>query len=94
MDCLLHMASLFHIWLVYNIYGQFITCMTSLTSLVLLLLVLLTVVRNARQGESANTLSVRRPQPHTTNPWKEEKDKIVGEKKSRSNQQESIGSAL
>ena len=35
------------------------------------------------------------PQPHTTNSWKEKKDKIVGDKiKSRSCQQESIGSAL
>ena len=34
-------------------------------------------------GESENTLSVRRPQPHTTNPLKEEKDKIVGVKKER-----------
>ena len=32
-------------------------------------------------GESENTLSVQRPQPHTTNPWKEEKDKTVGDKK-------------
>ena len=46
-------------------------------------------------GESENTLSVRRPQLHTTNPWKEEKDKIVGDKKkSISCQSESIGSAL
>ena len=34
-------------------------------------------------GESENTLSVRRPQPHTTNTWKEEKDKIVGDKNER-----------
>ena len=33
---------------------------------------------SAVQGrERVRTLSVRRPQPHTTNPWKEEKDKIV-----------------
>ena len=38
----------------------------------------------------------QRPQPHTTNPWKEEKYKTVGDKKrkSRSCQQESIGSVL
>ena len=30
--------------------------------------------------EKVRTLSVQRPQPHTTNPWKEE-DKIVGYKK-------------
>ena len=28
-------------------------------------------------------LSVQRPKPHTTNPWKEEKHKIVGVKKER-----------
>ena len=27
-----------------------------------------------------NTLSVRRPQPHTTDPWKEEKEKRVEDK--------------
>ena len=27
------------------------------------------------------TLSVQRPQPHTSNPWKEEKDKTIGDKK-------------
>ena len=40
-------------------------------------------VRCARPGESEDTLSVLRPQPHTTNPWKEEKDKTVGDKKER-----------
>ena len=40
-------------------------------------------VRCARPGESENTLSVQRPQPQTTNPWKEEKDIIVGVKKER-----------
>ena len=48
---------------------------------ILLLLLLLAGVRNARSGESENTLSVPRPKPHTTNPWKEEKDKIVGDQK-------------
>ena len=50
-----------------------------------LLLLLLFGVRCARQGESENTLSVQRPQPHTTNPWKEEEkeDKIVGDTKER-----------
>ena len=47
----------------------------------ILLLLLLIGVRCARPGESKNTLSVQRPQPHTTNPWKEEKDKTVGDKK-------------
>ena len=40
-------------------------------------------VRCARPGESEETLSVQRPQPHTSNPWKEEKDKTVGDKKER-----------
>ena len=38
-------------------------------------------VRCARPGESEDTLSVQRQQPHTTNSWKEEKDKTVGNKK-------------
>ena len=40
-------------------------------------------VRCARPGVSEDTLSVQRPQPLTTNPWKEEKDKTVGDKKER-----------
>ena len=45
--------------------------------------------------ERARTLSVQRPQPHTTNPWKEERENSRRQKrKSRSCQQESIGSAL
>ena len=40
-------------------------------------------VRCARPGESEDTPSVLRPQPHTTNPWKKEKDKTVGDKKER-----------
>ena len=47
-----------------------------------LLLLLLTGVLSARPGESENTLSVRKPQPHKTNPRKEEKYKI-GDKKER-----------
>ena len=46
-----------------------------------ILLLLLSGVRCARPGESDNTLSVQRPEPHTTNLWKEEKDKTVGDKK-------------
>ena len=33
--------------------------------------------------ERVRTLSVQRPHPHTANPWKEEKDKTVGDKKER-----------
>ena len=40
-------------------------------------------VHCARPGESEDTLSVQKPQPHTTNPWKEEKDMAVGDKKER-----------
>ena len=40
------------------------------------------ILESAVQGrESEDTLSVQRPQFHTTNPWKEEKDKTVGDKK-------------
>ena len=39
--------------------------------------------RCARTGESENTLSVQRPQPHTTNLRKEVEDKIVGDTKER-----------
>ena len=56
------------------------------------------ILESAVQGrERVRTLlSVQRPQPHTTNPWKEEKDKTVGDKKERADheKQESIGSAL
>ena len=42
------------------------------------------ILESAVQGrERVRTLSVLRPQPHTTNPWKEEKDKTVGDKKER-----------
>ena len=56
-------------------------------------------VHCARPGESEDTLSVQRPQPHTTNRWKEEKYRTKKnsrrqKRKSRSCQQESIGSAL
>ena len=52
--------------------------------LLLLLLLLLFEVCCARPGESENTLSVQRPQPHTTDPRKEEQeDKIVIDTKER-----------
>ena len=41
-------------------------------------------LESAVQGrERVTTRSVQRPQPHTTNPWKEEKDKTVRDKKER-----------
>ena len=43
-------------------------------------------LESAVQGRdlvSESTISLQRPQPHTTNPWKKEKDKIVGDKKER-----------
>ena len=47
-------------------------------------LFIIIILESAVQGrERARTLSVKRPQPHTTNPWKEEKDKTVGDKKER-----------
>ena len=39
-------------------------------------------VRCVRPGKRENTLTVQRPQPHTTNPWKEE-DKILGDTEER-----------
>ena len=42
---------------------------------------LLIGVRCARSEESEDTLSVQRPQTHTTNPWKEEKDTQETKKK-------------
>ena len=62
-----------------------------------IIIIIIILLESAVQGrERVRTLSVQRPQPHTTNPWKEEKDKTVGDKKrkNRSCQQESIGSAL
>ena len=46
--------------------------------------------------ERVRTLyQIRRPQPHTTNPWKKEKEKIVGDKKKELIRPTgSIGSAL
>ena len=50
-------------------------------------------VRCARPGESEDT-SVQRPQPHTTNPSKEEKDKTVADKKERADHANSKALAL
>ena len=36
-----------------------------------------------KAGREWGTPSVQRPQPHTTIPWKEEKDKTVGDKEER-----------
>ena len=60
-----------------------VKCVIKPLLLLLLLLLLLIGVRCARPGDSENTLSVQRPQPHTASPWKEEKDKTVGDKKER-----------
>ena len=49
--------------------------------MVTVLLLLLFGVCRAKPGESENTLSLQRPQPHTTNPLKKEKDKTVRDKK-------------
>ena len=67
----------------YNVTNWNSACNNKVQFNVLLLLLLLFGVRCARPGESENTLSVERPQPHTTNPWKEEKDKTVGDKNER-----------
>ena len=51
-------------------------------NIVIQFLIIIIILKSAVQGrERVRTLSVQRPQPHTTNPWKEEKDKTVGDKK-------------
>ena len=48
------------------------------------IIIIIIILESAVQGrERVRTLSVQRPQPHTTNPWKEERDKTVGDKKAR-----------
>ena len=47
-------------------------------------IIIIIILESAVQDrERAKTLSVQRPQLHTTNPWKEEKDKTVGGKKEK-----------
>ena len=44
-------------------------------------IIIIIKIESAVQGqERVRTPSMQRPQPHTTNPWKEEKEKIVGNK--------------
>ena len=47
----------------------------------IIIIIIFCYLESAVQGlwVSENTLSVQRPQPHTTNKWKEEEDKIVGD---------------
>ena len=48
----------------------------------LIIIIIIIIYRPlCKAGESEDTLSVQRPQPYTTNPWKEEEDKIVKSKK-------------
>ena len=56
------------------------------STILLLLLLLLLFWSPLCKAGSEDTLSVQRPQPHTSNPWKEEKDKTVGDKKERADQ--------
>ena len=62
------------------------------------MIIIIIKIESALQGqEKVRTLSIRKPQPHTTNKWKEEKEKILGGKKrskSRLSQQETIGAGL
>ena len=76
-----HYTILYYIRLLY-IIPSYLTygCCILYHPIVLLLLI---GVSCARPGESENALSVQRPQPHTTNPSKEENDKTVGDKKER-----------
>ena len=49
-----------------------------------IIIIIIIKLESAVQGrERVRTLSVGRPQPHTTNPWKEEKDKTLGDKKEK-----------
>ena len=49
-----------------------------------IIIIIIIILESAVQGrERVRTLSVQRPQPHTTNPWKQEKDKTVRDKQER-----------
>ena len=49
-----------------------------------IIIIIIIILESAVQGRGrVRTLSIQRPQPHTTNPWKEEKDKTVGDNKER-----------
>ena len=57
--------------------------------------IIIIILESAVQGrERVRTLSVQRPQPHTTIPWREEKDKTVGDKKERADHANRKASAL
>ena len=46
------------------------------------MIIIIITIESAVQGrERVRTLSIREPQPHTTNPWKDEKEKMLGDKK-------------
>ena len=47
--------------------------------IIIIIIIIIIGVRCARPGESES----KDPKPQTTSPWKEEKDKIVGDKKER-----------
>ena len=50
--------------------------------LIIIIIIIIIILESVVQGqERVRTISVQRPQPHTTNPSKEEKDKTVGDKK-------------
>ena len=58
----------------------YMVCNASLHTYIIIIIIL----ESAVQGrERVRTLSDQRPQPHTTNPWKEEKDKTVLETKKK-----------
>ena len=55
--------------------------MTSKFIIIIIVIIISKMSRSDRLRESENTLSIRRPSPHTINPWKGERKKIVGDKK-------------
>ena len=73
-----------NIYLIHFFQILYITLRKKTTKFILLLLLLLSSksVGSGRLRDSEIILSVRRPQPHTTNQWKEEKvttERILGQ---------------
>ena len=62
MYCYIHLLCIY-----YHYMSHYIADEDMRISVILLLLLLLKKIGNARLGEGDDTLSVRGPQPHTTN---------------------------
>ena len=82
-------------FLIYYLLSHFNVKVNLTLSTLSTLLLLLIGVRCARPGESENTGSVQRHQPHTTNTWKEKRENSRRQKRKRGScLQENIDSAL